>query len=309
MVDCIKDKLDKVETIHFHSNNYSAFLSHEDLLTFLPNLKTLHNKRACSIQDKWLHNHYPKLERLMLNNPEEILTDTVGIFFDKNPQLQSFQTDHRFLLKNSDTFLKSNMKLDVLSIRYELDDGLNGVCSLLSKLYDNGFYKRLEFDSGASKIPQDGINRIGRLGGLEKWSGCFEGITVIPAVANLKKLRICDASLTKIDLDAMIDSFPNLHQVRLYEASNNKLLPFIRRLPKLSELSVRHFFAENGHEIDLPTLNGARKQLSKPSKLTIYVEENVYLGTKMATKNLYVDHNLIEVKRVGNIQEDFFADR
>lgn len=53
----------------------------------------------------------------------------------------------------------------------------------------------------------------------------------------------------------------------------------------------------NGIQIDLSIFNEERKKLSRACKLTIYLPEKSYLATKMAPKNVYINHDLIEIKR------------
>ena len=83
------------------------------------------------------------------------------------------------------------------------------------------------------------------------------------------------------------------------------MLSFIQRLPKLKEIAVHFFIKTNQSHIDLCALNEERKKLPGACKLCIYVQENIYLETKMTPKNLYANHDLIEIKRMesGNLKD------
>lgn len=84
-------------------------------------------------------------------------------------------------------------------------------------------------------------------------------------------------------------------------------LPFICRLPKLKTLVIGGLI--NGYDdllhdavsIDLFKLSEIRKKLFGACKLTIYISQPHYLKTKWATKNVYANQNLIEIKRLESI--------
>lgn len=78
----------------------------------------------------------------------------------------------------------------------------------------------------------------------------------------------------------------------------DQLLSFTRRLPKLKELSI--FNAPFGYNLDLAALHKERKKLAGACKLTIYLPKCINLAAKETPKNIYTNHDLIEIKLIGH---------
>ncbi|XP_055305879.1 uncharacterized protein LOC129570339 [Sitodiplosis mosellana] len=313
LIDCIKPKLNKIESIHLH-RIATKFHSFEDFLKFCPNLKRLCvDEDRTMDQNEWMCHKYPKLEHLRLKKCNKHLKANLGIFFQQNSHLESIETDFEFLMANSDTFIdsSSNLKLNVLNIHYDCFSNLDQVCPLLHKLHENGLFKRLEFTNRMCTFaitPETLETEINRI----KWSTIeqlFRRSTVNvlePPIINVDAIYLTSFYYmhTKyVGLEALTVSFPNLRHVHLFRATTDHLLPFIRRLPRLNSLYIHYFStAENGYDIDLSTLNEARKNVAGTSKVIIYAEKNVYLATKMSPKNLYANQNLIEIKRIESCE-------
>lgn len=319
MIELIEDKLDKVDTIIllrlYKSIPYQFY---EDFLKFCPNLKTLRIESPSLADNDWMCHEYPNLKDFMIINRSQTASSTLGNFFQNNKQLKHFRTNYNFLLTNIETIIKSEIKLDVFTIFCEKNHDFNDVCTLLNKLYDNGFYKRLYFRYEYFEyISKAECNQIATLHGLEKLGGHFEQNTGLSLIPNLKELLIWDECMMEnIDFDAITFAFPNLHQVDLQCVNSiDQLLPFIRCLPKLKKINIDKFLREGegfhfGYYdddenekdkkdeiyIDLSKLHEERKKLSGACKLIIHVPEWLFLSTKMAAKNLYTNHDLIEVQ-------------
>lgn len=304
----IKAKLDKIETIKLINPDMpSSFNLYDDLLKFCPNLKilVLSIKENIAKYDKWLCHKFPKLEHFQFDyDGSASLSRIFEKFFQKNPHLHCFETEPRFLLDNSDAFINPNaIKLDVLFIQFELigremDDFMD-VYMLLKKLNDNGQKYKLDVSWWGRPIAQDQINRIGSLRGLEKLSVEFKKDLVFPKIISLEVIKISThRSLENIYLERIAASFPNLYRVYLNSSLEYQMLPFLRLLPKLKEIRLSYNLNEPQFEgYNLRALNEERKKLSGACKVTIYVCEMYYLETKMAPKNLYTNHDLIELKR------------
>ena len=314
-IDRIRDKLGDIEMINWYEY-WPSIRFYEDFLKFCSNLKTLRlyvPRYTDQSQHEWMCHEYPKLEHVMLRLE---ITDDLGkklsIFLQKNEQLQCIELHYYFLLKYSDIFINSSIRLKVLILHHNggLRDGLFGVRfdvlnSLLNRLKDGGFYKRLELEietklasiESISFISSIHMNQISTLRGLEKLSGKFEKDVVSPTMFGLKELNIYNRLPHVINSEALITSFPNLRHVFLNSAWDTKqLLPFIRQLPKLKELYIYDIL--HSDRIDLFALNQQRKNLAEACKLTIHLHEYAYLKTKTAKKNLYINHHLIEIKRL-----------
>lgn len=298
IINCIKDKLDNIETIDW--NNMSLLIRlNADLLQFCPKLKTL-RLHYCD-QNEWMYHEYPKLENFTIYWADPNLTQNFDVFLRKNKQLQCFKTTHCFLRNNWNAIVKSELKLNVLIISQYVSDGFDSyddLCSLVNQLYDHGFYKRLRLEL-CKEISS--INQIMTLPGLEELSVYFgQSFIKLPTIDGLKELIIHFMDDHNINFEVIIKSLPNLRKVCfMTHPSTKQLLPFMRRLPKLKELGI-YSPSRRGLQIELSALNEERKKLFGACKLVILVREDVYLETKMATKNLYVIHNLIEIKRIDS---------
>lgn len=329
MIDDIQIKLNQIETINLISTGFSpSFNLYKDFLKFCPNLKNLYingyktyNPNNCN---EWMYQKYSKLEHLeffcderqrRISNKQKDgrgnapLSYDFGIFLQKNPHLKSFETLSHFLLSNSDTFVNSKTNLQILTIRYnskEDENDLNDVCILLNKMSDNN--KKLKFgfifnDAFFSRISQDQINQIGSFHRLVKLYGDLEKNLVLPNTLKVLSIYNCD-EIEDIHLEKIAVSCQNLHRVDLNNKipSENQMLPFIRWLPRLREIRFWHWFTiPETHEIDLSKMNEERKKLVGACKVTLYLEEPLYLKIKMSPKNLYNNYDLIEIKRSDSV--------
>lgn len=295
VLNYIKEKLDQIETISFWSSS-SEIQFYADFLKLCPNLKKLCYKHCVPMESDWMCHEYPKIEHISLSRLNHTSSEHLKIFLKKNPHLQRFDTCQENLLEHRGIFINSNLKLDVLQIFLSNNTSAWGdTFSLVNRLYDDQFYKRLECIIHHQEV----IDQIGTLCGLEKLIISFQVPIVWPKIiTSLKKLIYCYGDRNIDALEAMTVSFPNLQKVHLAEISTiDQLLPFIRRLPKLKELSVSQCHPI-GFEIDILTLNEERKKLAGTCKVIIYLSEDAYLATKMAPKNLYIKHELIDIKRI-----------
>lgn len=293
----------------------SSFNLYDDLLKFCPNLKNLIIFIGKNIPKyiKSLGHKFSKLEYFHFYYcGSSSLSRIFERFFQKNPHLHSFETGPRFLLDNSDAFINpETIKLDVLSVIIDfsctLDDFMN-VCMLLKKLNDNGQRYKLNVRWSDRIIAQDQIDRIGSLRGLERLAVEFNKDLVFPKIISLKVIKIIiDRPLENIYLERMAASFPNLYRIHLFSSSEDQMLPFLRLLPKLKDIRIPYIgkSMEDFEGYNLRALNEERKKLSGACKVTIYVFETYYLKTKMALKNLYTNHDLIEIKRYDLVENTY----
>lgn len=309
MIDCIKLKLDKIEVIKFSGSRKPYKLNfYENFLKLCPNLKTL-CVHFTPFDNEWMCYKYPKLEHLKFMSPNEALSNDLRQFFQQNTQLQTLETDAEHLFKISDSIINFKIKLNVLNIYYcHHFRNLNHICPLINKLYENGVYKRLEFKVFGTNIPQAQMNQIATLRGFEHLTGFlfgfFSKMSVFPTISSIRELCIRDQWIDLKNLENMTVSFPNLREVHFSYGSTDKVLPFIRRLPNLKVLSINYLKNRENSDImlDLSSLNKERKKLVGACKVTIYVNEVVYLKLKMVTKNLYANYNLIEIKRIESFE-------
>lgn len=78
------------------------------------------------------------------------------------------------------------------------------------------------------------------------------------------------------------------------------ILPFFRRSTKLNKIKIQY----QGEQkvLNLSMLNKERAKLVGARKMTIYVEDDVYLATKWATKNGDIHLSLVEMRRSSSYE-------
>ena len=111
-----------------------------------------------------------------------------------------------------------------------------------------------------------------------------------PVLPNIKELGVLNWFNIDINTDALATSFINLEQ--LYISGSEDLLPFMRRSAKLRAVEITAFKRKF---LDIAALNDERKKLQPARKVTIFVEEYVYVKTKWAMASTSLD--LIELRR------------
>lgn len=171
---------------------------------------------------------------------------------------------------------------------------------LLNELYGkHGFFKRLHIY--CRQFYQEDADRLSSLNGVfvkfsADWANHRMNLT---AFSNLEEIRVWKSE----SLDAVAGKLTNLKRIHFVKAFRNDLLPFISHAEGLTKIKVDLFLDdtsanENRNTIDLSTLNKKRQELAKGRdlKVTIYVEEDIYLATKWAMNG--TECGLIRLKRV-----------
>ncbi|XP_055301582.1 uncharacterized protein LOC129568074 isoform X1 [Sitodiplosis mosellana] len=271
-----------------------------------------HNLKNLNVQDcrwnrnvlkrtgnEWLQRKYPKLEHLewTQSSKKGRRIDEFKTFFELNPQIVSFSTSFHCFWGNRELIAQANIKLDDLTI--EFDDwtwtptNINATYSLLNSLHEQGIYKRLNlyaryydadyFSKMASIRPLYSLH-------LHEISSRYN----LPHLPQLRELRI---QYINTNLDNLPNQLPNLERIYFKFAETKHFLPFIYRCPKLKEMKIDvvHDRAKFNCILDLPALNRDRKKLDGARKITIFIDEHVFLATKWATER--TEFSLIEIQR------------
>lgn len=303
MIECIKERGHKIEAIFFYFTS-SKIDFYSDFLKFCPNLKKLHYNNF-PMKTDWMCHEYPKLRHLTFgraySDGEQISSEHLKIFLQRNAHIKSFGICPSILWEYIDIFINSKLKLDVL-ILASFHSSYN---TLLNRLYDNGFYKRLECKTMRPNV----TDQMGTLHGFEKLNilTLCSMVDIPTAVSLIKELCISDHPGNADIYPSMAVSFPNVRKVRLSTVETmDQILPFIAHSPKLKELSIRRMSEVIGFEIDLLTLHEERSKLAGTCKVIIYLPEDFYFATKQAPKNLYINHELIEIKRTYELEHGHF---
>lgn len=291
-IKMIRKNLKKIEVLEIESCTINGNL-YRDLLKYCSNLKSLSIRRFGG-NIKWLKKVYPKLIAIEIYQIG-FKIDQLKKFFERNVNIRSFSIDANCLWQNEESILAANVGLEDLIVDiYGWEFRIESISSLLSRLYERGFYRRLHLYAPYTDQPT--TEQIAGLRGLTKLylSNYIAYAIFLPEMNNLKELsfRSCPEFF-----ETEISKFESLERVFFEQANIDDILPFIHHLSKLQKINVDHFKNETKMNfiLDLKSMNDERAKLFDPCKVTIYVEEKVYLDTKWAMK--HINLNLVELKR------------
>lgn len=165
---------------------------------------------------------------------------------------------------------------------------------VLNELYERGAYKRLQYYFYCTAAPEM-VDELTTLNGLVKlYIDNSEDLVSLPALNNFEELATDNAN--KITANHYI----NLKRFYLRFAEPADLLPFIKHCVESRKIKVECLDGLEADIVDLPTWNRQREPLVDPQKITLYVNEKVYLATKWASKE--TNHPLICLKRIGSFE-------
>lgn len=299
IVKMIRKNLKKIEILEIDSCTMNGKL-HRDLLKFCPNLKRLSVRRFGG-NIKWLKKVYPKLEHLEIYQIG-FKVDQLKKFFERNSSIRSFSVDANCLWQNEDAILNANVKLNDLIVDiYGWEFRIESVSSLLNRLYEQGFYRRLHIY--APYTDQSTTEQIAVLQGLDKLylSNYIAYAIFLPHLNDLKELsfRSCPEFF---EVEIIAAKFASLERVFFEQANPSDILPFVHRLVNLNKINVNHFKNDDKTNLilDIQSMNDERDKLPEAQKVTIFVEENVYLHTKWAMKPINL--RLVELKRCESFE-------
>lgn len=297
-IKCMKPILGEIEELEIENCTFSDRLF-KRLLKYCPNLKRLcvrdiHHKT----ENGWLLRHYPQLIHLELTPWDEYEVDELKEFFELNPNIRSFSTSAKCLWVNRDSIVASQVHVDDLAIEIDstADLEMESIYSLLDALYTQQFYKRLYLY--ISNATQQTVDQIASLHALEQLHvSSTIGDVDFTSLINLKEISFHMASIVK-NMNDLARSLTNLEGVFFFYASSDDTLPFIRHSPHLTKVKVRNL--ENGAHFDGKTLyltafEKERNKLTNAEKVTIYLNEDIFLTTKWLTEK--VDFNFVEIER------------
>ncbi|XP_031633931.1 uncharacterized protein LOC116347480 [Contarinia nasturtii] len=258
-------------------------------------------------ENQWMHRIYPALEHIKLNGLNWRETPEFKTFFELNTTIKQFSVDMTIFWSNRELFKNSTIKFDTLAIYYDSDKvEFDLFCRLLNELYEREFYKKMHF-YGKRWMHQD-INQLASVKDLIRFcDGMNTQCINVGVLRNLEELRV-NYSYYTMDMESLSHILPKLKRIVLIQASSDDILPYVRHAQKLNKIKVKclesgSLFDENEKILDLLVLNKEREELVGACKITIYVEEDVYLATKWAMKQ--TDFSMIEIKRETSYNWDF----
>lgn len=317
----MKEILGRLETIRLDSPCFCIEKNqdfYESFLQFCTNLKKLYilvamedkpthayagGTRLIGVDNRWLLRRYPTLEHFELTVQFSASTnfeiDELRTFFDQNTRIKTFATNVEIILANSDTFKSTTAKWDVLSILFEHKEKFNSSRDLLNDLRERSLFKESHFYfHECFEFDHEMINQLISVNDSTTLfvQKCECSIDLSP-LNNLKHLFVI---FPDKHMKAMAKSLVNLEFIQFKSADVIDLIPFIRYLPKLTTIIVFCTRRSDAYKIinttpTLAELNEERSKLTNARKLTVYVEERIYLA--MRWTNINTNQSFIEIKR------------
>lgn len=277
------------------------------------------NTAIVGADNSWMHRKYPSLEHFELTtHDDESLTEEIKelqTFLAQN-NIKYFATNVEKILANRNAF--TNSQFEVLSIGFCDAETLISSREFLNDLHERGVFKQLHVYStfivhypSNAKITQQTVNRLNLFSGFTKlYIKGMADETDLSVLNNLKQLCIGDASCVP-DMEILSVKLNSIQFIQFKTAEFDNLLPFIRHSPKLSTIVVFNLDMNDENISKLEQVNKERVKLSNARKITIFVEESVYLRVKWIKS--VTNWKLIEIKRGAGYEAlnhsfDYFSD-
>lgn len=314
-----------VESLKFISIKAVDINVYEKILQHCENLKDLYfeddnlhrgekyEQFIFGTSNSWLTKHYPSLEHFGLNSKRK--SNEIIEFLKLNRNITKFTTSDTFLMKNQDALLESEIELDTLLILHMTpmnDSDYSNFHNILATLQTRNIFKNLHlyFNDwmGMASLGTYPTNLLQFVTVLYRKHNNF----ALSGTINLEELYIYKKSdCPDLSENQVLDNLKNLKFIQMYSATMNDILPFIQRLPELQALKVKtlesgqYFNSKNGL-IDLKGLNDERAHCPNGRKITIYVDEKIYLPTKtLYNSNVF---KFIDIKRLESLENSLYLD-
>lgn len=258
-------------------------------------------------------------------------TEPITDFLELNPNIRHFTTTFACLWINTGRFISSDVKLhnlvidmsrpiyraprfyfdydfhenflidfaDALLPNEEFD--LRLICDTFKELYKREFYRQLHLCIIDSH--HDSIRRIATIPALHRVL-FLDDIKVeqLSPLMNVKQLDL--KSIEGRDFEIY---FPKLERISFAFASYDNICWILRCAPKLKQIKVFTFKGKShsGGPLDLIALNNERKQVNGACKVSIFVDEKVFVATRWTFENINLSY--MEMKRLHSTEwnEDF----
>lgn len=278
------ESLKGVELVEFRYTQYDATFF-EKFLKVCVNLK--HLLIYTNAENIWIRHKFPTLQHLSLTNCDSLTNDELTLFFKQNPNVRSFGTSAKILLKHRHLFIANNIEFDDLAI-WDIG-GIEELCEVVNDLYERGIYKKLHLTTTS-------VDNLEKYPGLDTLRvRAFDGM-MIPKLNSVTKLYFkVWGNLLHLNIEKTSMNLKNIE--RIFNRSENiSMMPFIRNSKKLKEITMG--FPHN--DLDVVAMNKERSKLKCATKVTIYLEEKDYLAMKW--KHNDTNFEWIEVRRKFSYQ-------
>ncbi|XP_055306314.1 uncharacterized protein LOC129570648 [Sitodiplosis mosellana] len=300
-IACIKKFLGKAEVIEMVDCDNTEDL-YERFLKYCTDMKHLSVKYIngkVHPEYDWMLQHYPKLEQLVLHDkkcPPPLDEQLLTTFFKQNTNIKHFAANETLLLFIRHSIVTSNAKFDSMSILLKTDENVE-IRTLMNEFHEQEIYKELHL---YVHTPKQGSCQVAPTvaGTVEKLSYVMfiDDLRVLHLV-NLKELQ-CGLIQPNLNMESVADALVNLQRFSVWFANQDLIFALIRRSRKLCNISVINMEEVERKPVtvlDLDLWNKERGKLIGARKVTVYVDEKLFLATKEATQNK--DYKWIEIKR------------
>lgn len=303
-IEAMKEILSKLKILILRDCEFQHGL-HDGLLAYCPNIERLNISSSRSVCD-WSTRKYPALKRLEMWH-QSIRESGIIPFLKLNPNITKLGIDLGSIWTNRVSLMDSNIQLDELAVQFALNyekNAMDSMCRLFNELFEHGFYKRLKVYVYRGLF-QEIVDSLSTVNGLVKISErSFDMPFKLSGFKNLEEIFI-----PAIEQIQGLTNVTNLERIYFECGNSNDILTLASKLMKLKKIRLDYIEDEKRRKLkvlDLRALNSARQALPGAVKVTLYVDDEVYLETKWAVKE--TDFDMIRLKRIASYEwdQDYF---
>lgn len=293
----------QLEAVIIDGEFYEHFLKHCKNLRHLSIRKWSVSSVIMGTGNEWMLRHYPTIEHLELDIPtgDTINDNCVNLlrFFKLNRNIRFFSTSLGVFLANYNWMLESNLHLDRLIVR--VDVNYHSICDETNLMHKPDFCKRLLIHYRSAyryrlrlDVPKFRARALEMLYLCTDHERYFHKMSVM---ANITEIRMhCSYDIPNEVLNLMANNLVNLRRIYIEKGFLHHTRPFLCASEKVQQIIFKHILSNlDGINItDIAKLNAARKQIPNARKVTIFMEEETLLKLKWKWN---INFRLIELKR------------
>lgn len=307
-VDGLKEISNKIEHLTINCNDRELMWL-GNFIAQSPNLIRLNLKLCINDETTSLERNYSNIEHIEIRSIGII---PITKILQANPNIRKFGCSSSNLWADRFSIKNTEVKLDELSIQVMFEPEPILVCQLLDELHQLGVYKRLNLFTLGGSIDQqfvDGISHICVLKRLRLHRNTYIDYVALSALAHLENIAFPDSRCIT-DIETIATKLANLKFVHFGLSDTNHVKLFMGGNPKLERIRIDWFVdrvgnIEDDKVLSLIELNNERAtKLPNAKKVTLYVQEPIYLATKWASRE--TDLDFIKLKRIDTLNDRDF---
>lgn len=293
--------LRNVEHLHLISDMITGDIF-KPIRTCCPKLTHLKVHRChIATANKLFLQHFPCLEHLEYvpgSSDCDNRMDQLETFLKKHPNLKYITANFRFLWTHRDVFIEysntSNTQLEILNVFFNVPlehVPLDEFFEFIKQLFARGIYKslHLSFDNWNVQLSYESLsNALATLPALQELSVLDHSILDVSRLTNLRVFHMMGVKCSAKDAEILAKSLINLETLMLQYAPIDTIFPFIWHSKKLKKM-ITDYITSYDRALDLIAFNQQRK-LANACKLSIHVQDRVYLPTRWKYENLNLSH-------------------